>query len=184
MASVRIRCMWMRLTWMLLAVLLASPAPAFAQTASPDSEMAQTVIAEIRQLRQDLRNTAATIQRAQILIFRLQSQAAIVDKAAQRLEQARTECKQAQMQKEFTSQRMEQADARKRNPENATVQTAAEESIAQLHSELELLAGQIQQCQVEQADAETQFRVEQAKMNQVSDQLDQLDQVLAGQGSK
>ncbi len=179
MASVRIRYLWM-----LLAVVLASPAPAFAQMASPDSEMAQTVIAEIRQLRQDLRNTAATIQRAQILIFRLQSQAAIVDKAAQRLEQARTQCNQAQMQKEFTSQQMEQADARKRNSEDATVRTAAEERIAQLHSELELLAGQTQQCQVEQADAETQFRVEQGKMNQVSDQLDQLDQVLAGQGSK
>jgi chromosome segregation ATPase len=127
----------MRCTWMLLA-LIVKAAPAAAQAPSPDSQIAQTAIAEIRQLRQDLRNTAATIQRAQILIFCLQSQAAILDKTAQRLDQARENCKQAQAQ----------------------------------------------QCQVEQTDAEDQFRAEQAKMNQLSDQLDQFDQVLAGFGSK
>jgi hypothetical protein len=45
-------------------------------------------------------------------------------------------------------------------------------------------AGQAQQCQGEQADAEAQFRLEQAKMSELENQLEQLDRVLAGEGKK
>ena len=43
------------------------------------------------------------------------------------------------------------------------------------------IANEEQQCQAEQADAEIQFRSEQAKMIDLQDQLDNLDRVLASQ---
>ena len=48
-----------------------------------------------------------------------------------------------------------------------------------LKSSVEMWDTQEQQCQVEQADAETQFRAGQAKMNDLQDQLDNLDKALA-----
>jgi hypothetical protein len=98
------------------------------------------MLTEIRQLRHDLQTTAATIQRVQIVMYRLQAEAALMDRATQRLDQARAGCSQGQMQ-------------RKR------------------------LAAQIEQ-------AETQFRVEQATMNDLQAQLDKLDRLLAGSASQ
>jgi hypothetical protein len=52
------------------------------QDALPDSPMAQTMLAEIRALRMDLKNTAAIIQRVQIVMYRLQVQSASLDRAS------------------------------------------------------------------------------------------------------
>jgi hypothetical protein len=166
---------------MLYLMLVFKTGPAVAQAVSPDSQMAQTLLTEIRALRLDLRDTAATMQRVQIVMYRLQAQAALVDKAEQRLDQARGQCKQAQEQQKFTATQIEQV--RKQNA-NAADQRAAEQIISQLQAAMETGAGQAQQCQVEQIDAEIQFRTEQAKMSALEDQLVQLDQVLAGHDRK
>jgi hypothetical protein len=79
---------------------------------------------------------------------------------------------------------IEQAEARKRNSQSQSDQRAAEEVLFRLKSSIEMLAGEEQQCQVEQVDAETQFRAEDAKVKDLQDQLDKLDKVLAGYGSK
>jgi hypothetical protein len=108
------------------------------------------MLTEIRELRQDLRNIAATIQRVQIMMYRLQAQAALVDKAAQRLEQARGECKQAHSQQKMLATQIEQTEARRRNSQNKSDEKTAEQTITELHSALEMSAGETQQCQVEQ----------------------------------
>jgi chromosome segregation ATPase len=172
----------MRCPLMLFLMLVIQTGPAAAQAVSPDSQMEQTLLSEIRALRLDLRNTAATIQRVQIVMYRLQAQAALVDKAEQRLDQARGQCKLAQDQQKFTATQIEQV--RKQNANNAADQKAAEQMISQLQAAMETWVGQAQQCQVEQVDAETQFRAEQAKMTALEDQLVQLDQVLAGHDRK
>jgi chromosome segregation ATPase len=174
----------MRCTLMLVLTLVARPGPAAAQTVSSDSTMAQPMLTEIRELRQDLRNIAATIQRVQIVMYRLQAQAALVDKAAQRLEQARGECKQANSQQKMWATQIERTEAKRRNSQNPSDEKNAEQMITQLQSSLEILAGEAQQCQVEQVDAGTQYQGEQAKMNELQSQLDQLDQILAGHGRK
>jgi hypothetical protein len=63
-------------------------------------------------------------------------------------------------------------------------QKAIEQMIFQFQATMEMWATQAQQCQGEQADAEAQFRLEQAKMGELENQLEQLDQVLAGHGRK
>ena len=173
----------MRLKLICFAVLLLRTSGA-AQSASADSQMTQAMLAEVHQLRQDLQSAAATIQRVQIAMYRLQAQAALLDRATQRLEQARAGCTGTQWQRKTVITEIEQAEARKRNSHSSSDQSAAEVQLSQLKSSLEQLASQEQQCQIEQADAETQFQAEQAKMNDLQDQLDKLDKGLAGYGRK
>ena len=117
-------------------------------------------------------------------MYRLQAQAFLVDKAEQRLDQARNWCKQTQTQQKFVLTQIDQAEARKQNLQNASGQRALEQTISQLRSSIETAAGETQQCQVEQVDAENQFRGEQAKKNELENQLDQLDQILASHRGK
>ena len=174
----------MRHRLIFLLTLVLKIAPAAAQTASPDSQMAQTMLTEIRQLRLDLQNTAAAIQRVQIVMFRLQAQSTLLQRATERLDQTRSGCRQAQEQQKMVVAAIERIDVRRRNSQNPSDQSAAEETLSQLKSSAEASTGQMQACQAEQIDAETQFRTEQAKMDELQNQLDQLDQVLAGHGGK
>jgi hypothetical protein len=166
-----------RRTLMLSLMLITETVPALAQAAPAESPMSQTLLTEIRTLRQDLRLAVATTQRVQILMYRLQQQAALADKAEQRLELARNQCKGAQDQQKFVSIQIEQL--RKQSANDPTDQKRIETTISQFQAQMETWSGQAQQCQVEQVDAETQFRVEQAKSTALEEQLTQLDRVLA-----
>jgi uncharacterized protein YhaN len=174
----------MRRTSVCFLLLLFKTTAVTAQTASADSQMTQAMLAEIRQLRQDLQTTAATIQRAQIVMYRLQVEGAVLDRATQRLEQARAGCNQAQQQRKLVTTQIEQAEARKRNSHSSSDQTVVEELISRLKSSVEMWAGEEQQCQIEQVDAESQLRAEQTKMNDLQDQLDKLDKILAAYAGK
>ncbi len=110
----------MRCILILSLVLITKTTPALAQAAPAESPLSQAVLTEIRTLRQDLRNAAATTQRVEILMFRLQMQAALADKAEQRLELARNQCKAAQDQQKFVGTQIEQL--RKQNANDAADQ--------------------------------------------------------------
>jgi hypothetical protein len=157
---------------------------AFAQTLLPDSQATQSVLTEIRQLRHDLQTAAATIQRVQIVMYRLQAGAALMHRATQRLDQARGGCTQGQMQRKRLAAQIEQAETRKRNAQNPSDQKAAEEMLSNLKASDEMWASQEQECLIEQTEAETQFRAEQAKMNELQAQLDKLDRLLAASVSQ
>jgi len=75
----------MRRTLIYSLTLLTQTAAAVAQTAPPDSQMTQTMLTEIRQLRHDLQAAAAVIQRVQIVMYRLQTETAVLDRITQRL---------------------------------------------------------------------------------------------------
>src|SRR5215470_966225 len=78
--------------------LIAHPfcLPAFSQGPSNDSQTLQTVLKEIRQLRQDFKTASIAIERAQILIHRLHEQDVAVGRALQRLDDARAKLATAQ----------------------------------------------------------------------------------------
>ena len=102
-----------------------------------------------------------------------------MERATQRLDQARFGCTHVQSQRKRTTAQIEQAEARARNSQKSPDQGAAEEALMNLKSYVETLATEEQQCQVEQSEAEAQFRAEQARMSDLQDQLDKLDRVLA-----
>jgi hypothetical protein len=163
---------------------LLMTAAVFGQTAPPDSPTTQALLAEIRQLRQDLQNVAAIIQRVQIVMYRLQLETALVNRATERLENARVGRSQAQGQRKYLAAQLEQAEARQRNSQNPSDQKIAEGILAQLKSSAEMLASTEQECQTTELDAQAQLRTEQAKMDDLQDQLDKLDRVLASYRGK
>ena len=168
----------MRHRTLLLVALATGVAPLFAQTAPSEQQVIQTLLAEVRELRQDLRNTAATVQRIQIVMYRLGAQASETDKASQRLEQARNECKQLQQWRESQRGRMSLQQAVFKNAQDSAVQKKAEDQAEALRQELEASDREIQRCQADQVDAENQLRTEQAKMSELQDRLDGLDRIL------
>lgn len=174
----------MRRILICFAGLLFRTTGAVADTAPLDSQMTLAVLSEIRGLRQDLQATAATIQRIQIVLYRIQAQENQLDRATLRLETARDTCKGAERQsKEFTTQ-IERIEAAKRSIQNQSERQASEEMLANLKSSAEMFAAEMRDCQANQLEAEIHFRAEQAKMSELQDRLDKLDQVLAGDGRK
>jgi hypothetical protein len=163
-------------------VFVLMAAAAAAQAPSPDSQATQTLLAEVRQLRQDLYAAATTIQRVQIVMYRLQAEGAELNRATQRLDEARGKCSQAQMQRKWLATQIQQTEGRRRDSQNAAEQKAAEVMLVQLRSNEEALIGEEQQCRPEEIDAEAHLRAEQAKMNDLQDKLDKLDKALAGYG--
>jgi chromosome segregation ATPase len=172
----------MRFKFVCLAILLLKISAA-AQSAPPDS-LSQAMLAEVRQLRLDLQSTAATIQRIQIAVHRIQTESNLLDRATQRLEQARASCTETDRERKMFTAQIEQIDARRRSSPSSSDQTAAQEQISQFKSALEELASQEQQCQAERVDAEAQFRTEQAKMNDLENQLEKLDRALSAYASR
>src|SRR5207245_9743231 len=75
--------------FLVLGLLLISPA-AFGQTSSTDSQTLQAMLAEVRQLRKELRTTTLAAQRVQIVLYRWHIQEAAVARAERRLDEARS----------------------------------------------------------------------------------------------
>jgi len=158
--------------------------PAAAQTASADTQLTQALIGEIRQLRLDLQATAATIQRMQLVMFRAQAETQLMARATQRLDDARAKCSQLQSQRKMESSQVDVFEQRLRNAQNPAEQKNAAEFLPRVKASLEMLTNEEQQCQSREADAESQFRAEQAKMTELQDQMDKLDKILDGSGKK
>jgi hypothetical protein len=162
------------------AVLLAlfTVAISFAQTQSQDTPVTQALLTEIRLLRQDLQATAVAIQRVQLVMFRMQTASTTLNRATQRLDEARNRCNYIQPQRKMLMVQIEQAENRQKTAQNPTDSRVGDE-VTRLKGNLEMLAVQEQQCQSTLLDAENQFRAEQAKMNDFQDQFDKLDRTLA-----
>jgi chromosome segregation ATPase len=167
--------------FMIRALLLLSISiPAFAQNTSTDAQLTQALLTEIRQLRQDLQTTAATIQRIQIVMFRLQTQSGIVSRATQRLDDVRRGCTQAQNNHNMMTGEIRRNEERLRTTQNPTEQKQIEDMLGRFKSQMEMFTNEEQQCHAREADADTQYRAEKAKMSELEDTLDKLDKVLAG----
>jgi hypothetical protein len=163
-----------------LAVFFAAALTASAQTQSADSQVLQALLTEIRQLRQDLQTTAATIQRVQIVMFRVQTESQLLSRAVQRADEARNRCENVQQQKRFMTQQVADMESRQQSPQTAADQTLAA-NIARMKANLEGMGMQEQQCQAREIEASAQLHDEQAKMTELQDQLDKLDKVLSKQ---
>ena len=163
-------------------LVLSISLPALAQNASPDTQLTQTLITEIRQLRQDLQTMAATIQRIQIVMYRLQAQTAIMNRASSRLDDAHNRCIITQQQYKTMSVEIQRAEERLRTTQSPTEQKQIEDMITRFKSQIEMSASDAQQCQVRESEADSQYRAEKAKMAELEDQLDKLDKLLAAVG--
>jgi chromosome segregation ATPase len=160
------------------ALALIAVTTAAAQTASPDTQALQALVTEIRQLRQDLQATTIATQRVQIALYRLQTQTALVTRAASRLDDLRSSLGNVQSEKKTQSLRVQQMEESLKTTQNPAERKTMEDWLANEKPNLERTAADEQRLQSREIDAETQFRAEQAKLADLQDQLDRLDKLL------
>ena len=159
-----------------IALLIATAA--WAQTASPDTRALQALVAEIRQLRQDMQATTLVTQRVQIVLYRLQTQTALVTRASSRLDDARFSLGKAQSDKKTIADRLPQMEESAKSVQDPKERKNMEDAVVGTKMQLERLAADEQRLQSRAIDAETQFRTEQNKLADLQDQLDRLDKLL------
>lgn len=168
---------------LLLGLLLIAPA-GFAQAPSSDSQTLQALLSELRQLRKELEAHSTALQRTQLLFFRLQAQQALVERASQRVEDARNRLAEIQNDRKRAEVVAKTAQERLDHPDPADDRKALENELAFYKQHLEELPGEEQQRQARLSEAEEQLRAEQAKLDELNAQLDALDKASQKAASK
>src|SRR6516164_5710696 len=151
----------------------------FGQSAPGDSQTLQSLLSEVRQLRQELRAMTIAAQRSQILIYRLQGQEASVARASQRLDEAREKLARTRDARKHLAADVKQTKDFVNNTDNPTTQRKAlENRLSELKTRLESSESDEQKDQSQEIDAEQQLRAEETKLSDLRDQLDRLDKTL------
>jgi chromosome segregation ATPase len=160
-----------------LSLLLIS-SPALGQAAPTESPTLLALLAEVRQLRQDLQTSAIAARKAQILIYGLHVQEQAVAHASQRLEEAKSSIEQLRNSRKYQEFQIKQYESMKDRSENDAQRKQFEDGIAQLKAQMEAFVSEEQEAQMKEMDLEQQSRAEQAKLGQLQDELDRLDQAV------
>ena len=159
--------------------------PIFGQSSSTDSQTLQALLVEVRQLHHDLQTTTIAAQRAQILLYRLQGQEAIVASASQRLDDARARLAEVQSNRtKLTSDVKKYEELASQTENSPTDRKQIEELFPQLKARLAALENEEQQRQTTEIEAEDQLRTERAKLGELQVQLDRLEKSLQGSGQQ
>ena len=167
----------LRLPILALGVLFFS-SPALGQATQAESTTVQALLAEIRQLRQDLQTSAIAARRAQILIYRLHVQEAAVARASQHLDEAKSSVEQLRARRKYQEFQIKRYEDMKDRAENATQRKQFEDAINELKAQTEALVPEEQEAQMRENELEQQSRIEQAKLDQLQNELDRLDQAV------
>ncbi len=131
---------------LLIPVFLLIPAPIYGQSSSTDSQTLQALLAEVRQLHHDLQTTTIAAQRAQILLYRLQGQEAIVARASQRLDDARARLTEVQSNRTKLTADIKKYEELVSQTENSpTDRKQIEDLLPQLKAKLTALENEEQQ---------------------------------------
>ncbi|MBS1857250.1 MAG: hypothetical protein JST11_17915 [Acidobacteria bacterium] len=145
---------------------------------STDTVLTQTLINEIRALRQQLESTTVTSQRVQIALYRLQSQTAIVNTAQQRLDAAHTRVSEAEGQRKGLAAQIQALDDSIRNSPDSAQKKDMIDNLPRAKAALESLTAEEAARRSSEADAESQMRAEQARLADLQALLDRLDKAL------
>lgn len=167
-----------------LSFLLLAGA-AFAQTAPPaPADTLQALLNEVHQLRLDLQATTVTAQRVQILLYRVQLQQAATARAASRADDAHSRLADAQKQTAAAAAAIRSLQDQAARNVDPKIARDLEAMLAEQKKRLEAWQPDEQQWQAREIDAQSQLRVEQAKLGELQDTLDRLDKALAKMASQ
>jgi len=173
----------MRRCAFLFPILLLIPISASGQGPSKDSQTLQELLAEVRQLRQDLQSTTVAVERAEILLYRVRSQQEAVTQATQRLDRARSELASIRKQEKELAGFVKRAeDASQDSSANSSERKEMEQQVPLIKARLDALVVEEQEKQTAEADADQRLRDEQAKLADLQGQLDRLDAELQTAG--
>ncbi|HUJ33373.1 MAG TPA: hypothetical protein VLY23_18975 [Candidatus Acidoferrum sp.] len=169
----------MRRASFLILVVLVLPGTALGQAASPDSQTLQDLLTEVRGLRQDLHASLARVERAQILLSRLQTQQAAVTRASDRLDDMRSRLADVQTNEKQLATNLARVQDALGAEQDPAHRKELEGALEQLKREAEASSTEEQQRQAAEVDAEQQLRLEQDKLSTLEGQLDALVRSLA-----
>jgi len=157
-------------------LLFALASAVFGQ--SSEAPLTQTLINEIHALRQDIEAITVTSQRVQIALYRLQSQTALLAAAQQRLDAARNRARDTQSNRAEMATRLQIFEENVNNTQDPSQKKALEQELHQGKQRLEQLTAEEGQRRTAEAEAESQYRAEQARLAELQSLLDRLDKAL------
>jgi chromosome segregation ATPase len=166
-----------RLSLLPLVLLLISTT-AFGQTNSTDSDTLKSLLSEVRQLRRDLQTTTVAAQRAQILIYRTQAQESVVRRMQERVDDTRSKLAQIQYEEKSLTAAAKQNQDLLDHTDNPTTRKELEQGIAQFKAHQEIQANTEQETRAKLSELEEELRLEQAKLDELQDQLNRLEKTL------
>ena len=158
--------------------LLLFSACTFAQSPSMDSQTLQALLTEVRQLRHDLQANTVAAQRAQILLHRVGIEESLVRRIQERVDANRGELAHTQQQEARLHADLKRVEDSLDRAESPSARKETEDVIAGFKAELERQTAYEQEIQAKLAETEDQFRIEQAKLARLEDDLDRLDKTL------
>jgi DNA repair exonuclease SbcCD ATPase subunit len=164
--------MW-RAFWLIL-LLFGISAVAFGQADSSDSEVLHALLGEVRTLHQDLLSSMGKVQKAQILLSRLQLQQASVVRASDRSNTARGKLSDAQDHIKHTTADIKRLEDSLNTEQSTPQQKAIRDIFEHSKAELEDWMAKEQQLQTEEIEAAQQLRTEQDKLTLLEAQLEDL----------
>jgi DNA repair exonuclease SbcCD ATPase subunit len=160
------------------AVFVSFPAVCKAQAPPPDAQTLQPLLEEVRRLRHDLQATAATVQRMQILLYRIRSQMEVVVRINELHEQAQATLAQTRRQHEQVSARIKQQEESFNRSNDPNTRGYIKEDVERLKQWLEQLAQAEPDAQARESESANNTRIEQGKLAELEEQLDRLDKKL------
>jgi chromosome segregation ATPase len=164
---------------LLLAVGLLLIAGHAAGQTNSDLQTLQSILEEIRLIREDLRTTSVASQRAQILFYRLQLQEAVVRQLQDRVDDARSKVTQAQREIKMFTTDMKRHEEEIEQTDNEGSRKQIETIIAQIKASNEIQTSIEQEYQAKLTEAEDQLRIEKGNLARLQDELDRLDKTLS-----
>ena len=162
----------------LVLLLLLCASAVLGQATATDSQTLQAMLLEIRQLRQDLQTSAIAARRAQILIYRLHIQEAVVAQVTQRFDAAKSSVEQARNQRRYNENQIKQYEEMRDQAQDEAQRKQFDAWIANLKWQIEALGPEEQEAQTTQLEVEEQARIEQAKLSRLENELDELDRAV------
>ena len=168
------------LTYRLFLVSLLAAFPALSQ--SNDSQTMQSLLQELRQIRQDLHGMTLVAQRVQILLYRIQLQDEATRKALLRYDQVNSKLKDAERNRVEAARLLKDAEEKLSSAQNPNERTSLEEVIREMKRRSEMWSAEESSFRGLEATAETDLRTEQTKLLELQQRLDRLERQLESFG--
>jgi hypothetical protein len=148
------------------------------QASSTDTKALQAILEEVRQLRRDLHTTAATVQRAQIVLYRLRLQTDVISRLTQKLDESHTRVEQLKSARIQTAAHIKTNEDLLESTQDPSARKQIEDVLAATKTHLENMANQEQEYEAKQSEQTSQLRLEQAKLEDLEAQLEKIQKTL------
>lgn len=169
--------MYRALFLLLISGSLTPSAPC--QTGPPEEEQTmKAVLLEIRQLRQDLHAVAGAARKAQIVIYRLHFQQNALSRATERLDMVQAQITQMEYQKKYQTDQLRNLEDARDKAQDDEQKTQLEAAIKRTKEAVEECTAQQQELRLQASELEINVRSEQAKWDQLTAELDQIENSL------